>query len=67
MEGIDSSWKKAIDNICPEDSFDALDICVGKICAEWGGTSDARGILEMIGATEDEVEALIAAASDLYF
>ena len=65
--GIDPSWQEAIDNICPDDSFDALDICVGKICVEWGGTLEAREFLESIGATEDEVETLIDEDFDFYF
>lgn len=66
--GMPESWVKEIKELCPEDSFDALDIIVGHMCSpEWGGTTEARNFLSMIGATNDEIESLIAINCDSYF
>ena len=54
--------------IANEPEPDKLDILVGVLCMpDYGGTEAARSILEIIGATEKEIQSLIGQCFDMYF
>jgi len=63
-----TEWQDEIDDIYPEDSYDALDIVVGHLCMpDCGGTEYAHELLDEAGATSEEIENLLASNSDMYY
>lgn len=67
-KGFPSQWQKEIDELCPEDQKDALDVIIGLMCTpEWGGAAAASGFLSTIGVKDDEIEMLIAENLDFGF